>query len=108
MPDHRIFLRSPDMLLVNEELHATQAWKKAILNVLPDKPESSTRGVAQHASVSHQTIYRVLKKIAYTSSIFSDTIFESGRLSSLPELLPVGGTAMCAVVRFHSSCAIYR
>ncbi|GFV06526.1 hypothetical protein TNCV_2948481 [Trichonephila clavipes] len=40
-------------------------------------------------------------------SFLASTSFESGRLSSLPELLAVGGTAKCAAAGLHRSCAVY-
>ncbi|GFW06412.1 hypothetical protein TNCV_2187471 [Trichonephila clavipes] len=42
----RVHSTSPDMMLVDEELYAVQDWKKSILNVAVDRPESSTRAVA--------------------------------------------------------------
>ncbi|GFT14348.1 hypothetical protein TNCV_4003511 [Trichonephila clavipes] len=41
----------PDVMLVDKDLYAVQAWKKSILNAVAVRPESSTRAVAHHVSV---------------------------------------------------------
>ncbi|GFW66778.1 hypothetical protein TNCV_3783481 [Trichonephila clavipes] len=68
------------MMLVDEELYAVQAWKKAPLNVVADRPVSSTRAVAHHR-------VQVLNP------------------TDCPLRLPVGSTILCAAAGLHSSCA---
>ncbi|GFT08542.1 uncharacterized protein TNCV_5024401 [Trichonephila clavipes] len=79
--------------------------EESILNVVPDRPESSTRAVAHHVSVSHQTVSWSVKRKSLTPLPFSASInIEFRRQSSSPELLPVGGTTMCTAAG-ASSCA---
>ncbi|GFW51232.1 hypothetical protein TNCV_3595141 [Trichonephila clavipes] len=48
---------SRNMMLVDEELHArSPSLKESIMNVVADRPESSTSAVAHQVNVSHQTI----------------------------------------------------
>ncbi|GFU56923.1 hypothetical protein TNCV_2438001 [Trichonephila clavipes] len=63
-------------MLVDDDLYTVQAWKKASW-MMADRPESSTRAVAHHALNPADYLLR----------------------------LSVIGTAMCAVVEVHSSCA---
>ncbi|GFW95496.1 uncharacterized protein TNCV_1721981 [Trichonephila clavipes] len=55
---------SPDMIPVDEELYAVQAWKKFILNIMFDRPESSTRFVAHHFGLAiHQNDHQARRRI---------------------------------------------
>ncbi|GFY26183.1 hypothetical protein TNCV_354991 [Trichonephila clavipes] len=77
--------------------------EESILNVVTDRPESSTRAVAHHVSVSYQTVCRMLNKNRLH-------LFHFQRVQALNPAdyllrLPVGGKAMCAAAGLHSSCA---
>ncbi|GFW43042.1 hypothetical protein TNCV_1474381 [Trichonephila clavipes] len=72
---------SSDMLLVDEELCAVKP-QESLFNAVADEPKSSTRAVAHHASVSHQTFCKVLNENRLYLFHFASTSFESGRLSS--------------------------
>ncbi|GFT86055.1 transposable element Tcb2 transposase [Trichonephila clavipes] len=76
--------------------------KEGFLNVVSDRPESSTRAVAHDVSGSHQIICSVLNENRLH-------LFHFQEVQALnPEdylLLPVNGTAMHAAARLHSSCA---
>ncbi|GFX82241.1 hypothetical protein TNCV_33491 [Trichonephila clavipes] len=66
--------------------------EESILNVVADRPESSTRAIAHHVSMSHQTICRLLNENRLH-------LFHFQRVQALNPagyllLLPIGGTAM--------------
>ncbi|GFT52905.1 hypothetical protein TNCV_1460131 [Trichonephila clavipes] len=73
-----IFCETRSFLVTRHDADHRRAVRNSSLEeiifcVVADRPESSTRAIAHHVSVSHQTVYKVLnEKIAYTSSIFSD------------------------------------
>ncbi|GFW13784.1 hypothetical protein TNCV_1670001 [Trichonephila clavipes] len=114
MSDHRIFLRLHRQLLKTLSIHFTRhdaggrgavpspSLEASILNVVADRLESSTRVVAYHVSVSHQTVCRVLNENRVH-------LFHFHRVQALNSAdylrLPVGGTTLCAVPGLHSSCA---
>ncbi|GFY27043.1 uncharacterized protein TNCV_2066641 [Trichonephila clavipes] len=91
MPDHRIFQRLHRQLRETRSFHVIRhdagqriavrcsSLEKSILNIVADKPDSSTRTVAHLVSASHQTICRVLTPLPFSASIS----FDSGRLCSL-------------------------
>ncbi|GFW60511.1 hypothetical protein TNCV_568591 [Trichonephila clavipes] len=62
--------------------------KESILNVEADRPESSTRAVAHHSSVSHQTICRVVTGLyrAFLLILFGAgmALFQSNPLKKKP------------------------
>ncbi|GFV11102.1 uncharacterized protein TNCV_2718461 [Trichonephila clavipes] len=104
MPDHRILQRLHRQLREMRSFHVTRhdAGRKravrssirgeSILNVVAVRPESSTRAVAHHISVSRQTVCRVLSE---NHLLF----FHFQRVQALNSAgyllrLPVGGTAM--------------
>ncbi|GFX38093.1 hypothetical protein TNCV_3836921 [Trichonephila clavipes] len=79
---------SPDMMLVDKE---SSSVEESILNVVAVRPESSTRAVAHHVSMGHQTVCRVLNKNRL-HPFSASTIFEFGRLSP-----PTARLDMCTV-----------
>ncbi|GFW75053.1 DUF4817 domain-containing protein [Trichonephila clavipes] len=93
MPDHTIFLRVFRQLREKRSFHITRhdagrrrtvsspSLEESILNVVADRPESSTRAVAHYVRVSHQIVCRVLNENRLHPFLTS-TSFESGRLSS--------------------------
>ncbi|GFW72128.1 hypothetical protein TNCV_4790151 [Trichonephila clavipes] len=95
--DHRIFQRLHRKLRETRSFHVIRAvrsssLKASISNVVAVGPESSTRAVDQHVSVSHETVCRVLKENRLH-------LFHFQRVPVLnPEVyllrLPGGGTAM--------------
>ena len=60
---------SPDMKLIAEELY-NPSLEEIILNIVADRPESSTRAVAHRVDVGHQTDCRVLNKSHLHASHF--------------------------------------
>ncbi|GFU91046.1 hypothetical protein TNCV_4923771 [Trichonephila clavipes] len=70
---------SPDIMLVDEELYAVQAWKK-LLSIGVERPESSVISIAHHRVQALNSADYVLR-------------------------LPVGSTSMCAAAGHCSSCA---
>ena len=53
---------SPDTKLVDEELYANPNLKESILNIMADRPESSTRTVAHQVGVNHQIVCEVVNE----------------------------------------------
>ncbi|GFX58160.1 uncharacterized protein TNCV_4049181 [Trichonephila clavipes] len=81
----------------------SSSLKEIILNVVADRPQSSTRAVAHLVSVSQETICRVLNENRLH-------LFHFQRIHALNPAdyllrLPVGCTAKCTASEFHSSCA---
>ncbi|GFX12107.1 uncharacterized protein TNCV_2998901 [Trichonephila clavipes] len=84
MPDHSIFQRLHRHFWETRSFHVTRhdasqrravrnpSQEESILNFVADRHKSSTRALAHHLSLSHQTVCRVLTKIAYTPSIFRE------------------------------------
>ncbi|GFX16754.1 DUF4817 domain-containing protein [Trichonephila clavipes] len=74
MTNYRIFLRLHCQLRETRSFHITRhdpgqrratrcpSVEESILNAVADRPESSTRAVAPHVSVSHQTVCKVLNE----------------------------------------------
>ncbi|GFV17143.1 uncharacterized protein TNCV_3633061 [Trichonephila clavipes] len=74
MPDHRIYQRLHRQLRETRSFYVTRhdagrqraapspSLEESILHVVADRPESSTRAVAHHVSVCHQTVCRVLNE----------------------------------------------
>ncbi|GFW06810.1 uncharacterized protein TNCV_3289101 [Trichonephila clavipes] len=106
MPDHRTFQWLQRQHRETRSFHVNKYdagrrravrssnLEENILNIVADRPESSTRAVAHHLSVSHQTVCRVLNENRLH-------LFHFQRLQALNPTdyflrLPVGGTSMCA------------
>ncbi|GFT40112.1 uncharacterized protein TNCV_2171221 [Trichonephila clavipes] len=117
MPDHRIFqwlhrhIRETRLFYARRHdagrrrAVRSSSLEEGIWNVVPDRSESCTRAVAHHVSMGHQTVYSVKRKLLMPFPFSASTSFESDRFSSPPQLLLLGGTAMCAAAGLHSSCA---
>ncbi|GFW57895.1 uncharacterized protein TNCV_1418421 [Trichonephila clavipes] len=115
MPDHRTFQRLHRQLRETRSFHVTRhdagrrrpvrssSLEESLLNVVTDRPELSTRAVARHVSVNHQTICRVLNENRL--HIFHFQQVQALNPTDYLLQLPVVGTAMCAAVGLHSSCA---
>ncbi|GFX91183.1 DUF4817 domain-containing protein [Trichonephila clavipes] len=114
MPDHRIFQRLQRQLHETRSFHVTRHdagrrrhvrssnLDESILNVVANRPESSTKVVAHHVSVSHQSVCRVLNENL-------SHLFHFQRVQALNQTdyilgLQVGGTVTCATVGLHRSC----
>ncbi|GFV70489.1 uncharacterized protein TNCV_2868351 [Trichonephila clavipes] len=104
MPDHVIFQQLHRQLRETHSFHVTTHYAsqrravsganlvESILNIVADRPESSTRTVAHHVSVGHQVICRVLRENRLH-------LFHFQRVQALNPvdyrpLLPVGGKAI--------------
>ncbi|GFV55891.1 hypothetical protein TNCV_2834631 [Trichonephila clavipes] len=74
------------------------------LNVVADRPESSTIAVAHHVSVSHETVCRVLNQNRL--HLFHFKRVQALNLADYLLRLPVGGTSMSAPAGLHSSCVV--
>ncbi|GFW39919.1 hypothetical protein TNCV_5116021 [Trichonephila clavipes] len=76
--------------------------EESTLNVVADRPESSTRAVVHHVNVSRQTVYRVLNENHLH-------LFHFKRVQALNPAdylrLPAGGITMRDVAGLYSSCA---
>ncbi|GFX58252.1 hypothetical protein TNCV_4050101 [Trichonephila clavipes] len=114
MPDHRIFLRLHRQLREARSFYVTRhddavrqraarnpRQEERILSVVAVRPESSTRVVAPHVSVSHETICRVLSENRLHLVHFQriHALNPAGYLLQLP----VSGIAMCPAAGLHSS-----
>ncbi|GFU50291.1 hypothetical protein TNCV_301241 [Trichonephila clavipes] len=80
--DRRRAVRSPNL-------------EENIINDWADRLESSTRTVAQHLSVSHQTVFRARKHLLHFQRVQA--------LNPVDFQLPVGGTEICAAGGLHNS-----
>ncbi|GFV56881.1 hypothetical protein TNCV_1869221 [Trichonephila clavipes] len=91
-PDHRIFQRLHRPFRETGSFQVTRhdtgtllrrpSLEKSILNVVTDKPESSTGAVAYHLSVSSDRLQSVKRKSLTPLPFSASTKFESSRLSS--------------------------
>ncbi|GFU78051.1 hypothetical protein TNCV_2562431, partial [Trichonephila clavipes] len=100
MPDHRIFQRLHRQLREKSSFHVTRrgqcravrspSLEENILNRVAVRPNSSTRTVVHHISVSHQTICRVLNENRL--HLFRFQRIQALNRASYLLRLPVGGT----------------
>ncbi|GFT27524.1 hypothetical protein TNCV_1276131 [Trichonephila clavipes] len=81
---------------------SSSSLEESILNVVADRPESSTRAVAHHVSGSYQTVCRVLKENRFHPFHFQRV----QALNSVDYLLrlPVGGTTHVLNNYEHYTC----
>ncbi|GFV61949.1 hypothetical protein TNCV_4107531 [Trichonephila clavipes] len=69
--------------------------EESILNTVADRPESSTRAVAHHVSVCHQTVCRVEQKSLTPPPFSASTSFEFGGLSSPTAICTINSGPPC-------------
>ncbi|GFX20879.1 hypothetical protein TNCV_79341 [Trichonephila clavipes] len=80
---------------------SSPSQEESILNVVADRPESSTRAIFHHVSVTQQAVCKVLNENPLHIFHFQRVLKPAEYLLRLP----VGGTAVYATARHHSSCA---
>ncbi|GFW41276.1 uncharacterized protein TNCV_1002691 [Trichonephila clavipes] len=114
-PDHRIFQRLHRQFRETRSFYVTRhdagrrrtvrspSLEENTLNVVVDRFESSTRAVAHHVSVSHQTIRREFDENRL--HLFHFHLVPALKPADYLLRLPVGGTAMSAAAGLHNLCA---
>ncbi|GFV45309.1 uncharacterized protein TNCV_2037621 [Trichonephila clavipes] len=115
MPDHRIFQLLHCQLRETRSFHVTRddagrrravsspSLEESILNAVTDRPESSTRAVAHHVSLSHQIVCTRLNQNRL--HIFQIQLVKALNPADYLLRLTVGGTVMCASAELRCLCA---